>query len=184
MSESIEAQIKRLTPLARYHARRWTRTLGLTCTYEDLLGIALVALWESVRDFDESHGAALPTYATVRMTNALNAEWTHWRRKKRFGIRLGDSIESAAEDETPIALVASNPSQEDLVDARRVCDIIASLPKRERRVLELRSEGIPLRAVGRKLGLSGEMVRQLEVRAIELARRSLERPRLVRSKRR
>lgn len=47
----------------------------------------------------------------------------------------------------------------------------ASLTKRQRQVLELRAAGMTLAEIGRRLGISGERVRQIEARLASRARR-------------
>jgi RNA polymerase primary sigma factor len=60
---------------------------------------------------------------------------------------------------------------------RAMADALADLPKRERRVLELRfgledDQPKTLREIGEQLGLSRERVRQIESRALNKLRRS------------
>ncbi|WP_370655513.1 sigma factor-like helix-turn-helix DNA-binding protein [Candidatus Binatus sp.] len=48
-----------------------------------------------------------------------------------------------------------------------------TLTGRQQQVLQLRSEGLSCRAVGQRLGVSAERVRQIEARLRTLVRRSL-----------
>ena len=67
---------------------------------------------------------------------------------------------------------------EDSIRVSRVREAVASLPERERRIMELRfgfgSEPLSLEAIGKELGLTRERVRQLEAQSLLHLERELE----------
>jgi len=67
---------------------------------------------------------------------------------------------------------------EDSIRVSRVREAVASLPERERRILELRfgfgTEPLSLEAIGKELGLTRERVRQLEAQSLMHLERELE----------
>jgi len=109
----------------------------------------------------------------------------------RMTLRIGArdlSLDSAAAPGSDLKLIdaiaSDGPDPEDLALAadeanRRACRLrtaLATLPERERRIVEERhlSDDAPLlREIGRRFGVSKERVRQLEKRALERLRRML-----------
>ena len=82
----------------------------------------------------------------------------------------------ALADERPGPEEAAIAADETRQRRRRLAQALATLPERERRIVEERhlSEAAPLlREIGRRLGVSKERVRQLEKRALERLKRML-----------
>ena len=87
-------------------------------------------------------------------------------------LRLIDAIADDAPGPEETALAADEARRR----AGRIAEALATLPARERRIVEerhLRDDAPLLREIGRRIGVSKERVRQLEKRALERLRRML-----------
>jgi RNA polymerase sigma factor (sigma-70 family) len=174
--------------LAYWTANQWlnavnSRYPGL---YEDrrdeVQGEAMLCLMRCVSLFDRHRGYQFSTYVGNSIYRWLQA-WEHRKGGARDLDRLDpkdaatgrtrrvvESLDFAAADGWTPAMGVADRGQ-DPVDAWMTRDAVehylALLTPRERQVVAMRFfEGLTFRACGRKLGVSKERVRQIQVRAL------------------
>jgi RNA polymerase sigma factor (sigma-70 family) len=135
------------------------------CDYADLIQEGWIGLWQAILHYDPEWGSAFSTYAgraiRNRVWNAVRREWKAggWREVERRGEILEGVIQAWQTEQIRQAV-------EEELD---------SLPKRLRQVIES-VYGIGWRAperlveVGKRMGISGERVRQLRNEALVLLR--------------
>ena len=92
--------------------------------------------------------------------------------------RVADVVraERPAEDLDGVDIVSHDIGEDDFeqvlkaVSAEQLRPLLLRLSEREREILRARAEGESLRAIGRRLGVSGERVRSIEARALARVR--------------
>jgi RNA polymerase sigma factor (sigma-70 family) len=162
-----------LSAIARRHARP-SRDL------HELIAEGAVPLILAVEKFDVSRGFKFSTYATWAITHQLNRslgkDLTHL---SRFRTGKEEVVESLADDRT--SEVDHETSREQLREV--VLRLLGDLEDRERQILVDRfgldgNSERSLRAIGMRLGVSGERVRQIERSARRKMLRAARRERL------
>ena len=159
-------------PLAHWLANKWAR--GRPQLADDLRQEACVALLKAATKFDPTReDANWPAFASRQIRWALLAfmskQAEHRRRyPEARPIVDEDGTETQAVDLVP---VDPDPRQDPAraAVAARARAAVAALPPRECRVVGLRylsSGGYTLEAIGGRLGVTRERVRQIEVRGL------------------
>jgi RNA polymerase sigma factor (sigma-70 family) len=130
--------------------------------YEEALQAGRIGLWRAIQGYDPTRGTTFSTYAWVAICRQI-----HGRAKEL-------SRETAAwSQEMPASQVVSDPAEEleRQLTQDTLLDLVDQLPKRLRQVMVGRyglGERPPrtLKELGKKLGLTGERVRQLQQDAL------------------
>lgn len=158
------------------------------CASEDLVSIGTVGLIKAVNSYRHGSGTALGTYAARCIENEILMT-LRASRKRRGDVSLSDPIGTDGEgnDITFMDILGTNAEElEDTVIRRvtleRIRVLLATLPKRERLVLELRygmldGHAHPQHEVAQRLGISRSYVSRVEKHALELLREALEKGR-------
>jgi RNA polymerase sigma factor (sigma-70 family) len=134
---------------------------------EELEACALEGLWIAAKSYQPERGP-FSTWACVIIKRRIQRDINHWARKKRAGdnstlslsapvdgdMELGDSIADDAPG--PEALALARVAAAVALDA---CD------DRARQIFRASAAGFTLQEIGAGMGLSGERVRQLAVKA-------------------
>ena len=183
MEEAWELAM-RYRPIAVRAARRQRRS---RIDYEDLVQEGLLALYVAALAYEPSKGS-FGAYARVVVRRRVVRAAVEGRLPVKvdpdrwLAARAADArSEIAAVSENPVvvhpdgALVLDGIASPER-DAEREADHaiaarhLRALPERERRIVEQRSQGRSLDAVGSELGLSRERTRQLERQALRTLR--------------
>lgn len=128
-------------PLARAMARKFVRRVGGMLEFDDLLSIAMTAMWKRAPLFDESRGVSFGQYAEMCIWTDLRAEQTRvWREGRRAWLQQ-ESIHAQDDDDRGIDLTSPNPSPQALLSKARlfkkVRAAVATLPRLQRSAIEL-----------------------------------------------
>ena len=173
----------------KFHNTVMGRRLG---TLEDCEQEAILGLIRAAQGFDESRGFRFSTYACTVIPQRL------MQAAKQLGVvkiptsydgtqPLGQAATIISSLDEPIdgfedgnltigGTIGARPEHEDgatRVMNREVADAMRWLPFRERRILELRSQGETLTKIGERYSLSKERIRQIERRGLNRLREKL-----------
>ncbi|WP_166822297.1 sigma-70 family RNA polymerase sigma factor [Thalassoroseus pseudoceratinae] len=162
-NELVQANLRLVVSIAR-------RFVDNAHTFDDLVSDGQVALMNAIEKFDYTRGFRFSTYATHAIQR------TYYRRikkKQRESVRLlhasTDLMEEMPDDSDSV-----EEEHADMTQIRNLHALISSeLDEREQLILCARyglgdeMESATLRAIGQRLGISKERVRQIQIRAIE-----------------
>lgn len=132
--------------------------------YDDLKHEAVLAMGEAAKNFNPDKGA-FSQIASVYINNKLKSLYTkQLRRSVRDGGSLNEPLPSGDEKIEGVPAPVEKPSGD--VDAiSKIQKVVAALPERERRILEMKAEGMSLREISEGLKpdytLSHERINQL-----------------------
>ena len=158
---------------------RWIAGKLRAPDHGSVTGAALLAVVKATERYDETRGP----FAAFAGLLAKRAAWSEVQRQRRTAARETSLFVTGADGEEVER--RDLPREEPDVEARLLVaslrEALATLPERERRVLELHfgltGDARTLTEVGLAVGLSRPRVWQLERRAIERLRQALtERP--------
>lgn len=169
-----DPKIAQYLPLARSYARKYAGEL-IGHTFDDLLSIAMEALWRATEKWVPERGANFVTFAGHVITHAFWNEAKKARRQRRIPLRAFVSTTRDEDEEMPLHLVSSEPGPDELLEARRapVLDAaLRSLKRREREVITgLYYADQTFAEVGEQLGFTRQRAQQIESKALERMRR-------------
>lgn len=169
-----DPRIAQYLPLARSYARKYAGEL-IGHTFDDLLSIAMEALWRATERWVPERGANFVTFAGHVITHAFWNEAKKARRQRRIPLRAFVSTSRDEDEEMPLHLVSSEPGPDELLEARRapVLDAaLRSLKRREREVITgLYYADQTFAEVGEQLGFTRQRAQQIESKALERMRR-------------
>lgn len=169
-----DPRIAQYLPLARSYARRFAGEL-IGHTFDDLLSIAMEALWRATERWVPERGANFVTFAGHVITHAFWNEAKKARRQRRIPLRAFVSTSRDEDEEMPLHLVSSEPGPDELLEARcaPVLDAaLRSLKRREREVITgLYYADQTFAEVGEQLGFTRQRAQQIESKALERMRR-------------
>jgi RNA polymerase sigma-70 factor (ECF subfamily) len=158
-------------PLARAMARKFVRRVGGMLEFDDLLSIAMAAMWKKAPDFDETRGATFGQYAELCMWTALRLEQNKvWNERRRAWLQQ-ESIHPKDDEDRGIQLLSAAPSPQELVSKaqlfRKVRDTVSGLPEKQREAIELCFfDEMTLAEAGALSGVSRQAVEQHQRKAI------------------
>ena len=130
--------------------------------YEEALQAGRIGLWRAIQGYDPTRGTTFSTYAWVAICHQIHRRARELGRDTEVWLR-----------EMPASWVVPDPAEE--VEKRlahnALLDLVSQLPERLRQVIVGRyglGEDPPrmLKELGKKLGLTGERVRQLQQDAL------------------
>lgn len=139
------------------------------CTPEDLTSIGTVGLIKAVNSYRPGSGTALGTYAARCIENEILMT-LRASRKRRGDVSLSDPIGTDGEGNDITFMDILGSEQDELEDAvirrvtlTRIRELLSTLPKRERLVLEMRygmldGRAHPQHEVAKRLGISRSYV--------------------------
>lgn len=169
-----DPKIAQYLPLARSYARKYAGEL-IGHTFDDLLSIAMEALWRATERWVPERGANFVTFAGHVITHAFWNEAKKARRQRRIPLRAFVSTTRDEDEEMPIHLVSSEPGPDELLEARRrpvLEAALRSLKRREREVITgLYYADQTFSEVGEQLGFTRQRAQQIEGKALERMRR-------------
>jgi len=133
--------------------------------YSDLIQEGRIGLWRAIVGYDPGRGNAFSTYAWKAIRNQV---WGAVRRSNK-----GESWLEGDEEGDNLAEIVSDWQEEQIRQA--VQEELACIPERLRQVIELAygldgQAPMSLAAIGRKLGLTRERIRQIRNEALALLR--------------
>lgn len=169
-NELVQANLRLVVSIAR-------RFVDVSHTFDDLVSDGQVALMNAIEKFDYSRGFRFSTYATHAIQR------TFYRRIKKKQRESGRVSQASADlmEELPDLSDSAEEEHADLSQIRNLYSLISSeLDEREQLILKARfglgdeSESNTLRAIGQRLGISKERVRQIQIRAIEKLQEQLQ----------
>lgn len=162
-AEIVQANLRLVVSIAR-------RFVDANHNFDDLVSDGQIALMNAIEKFDISRGFRFSTYATHAIQR------TFYRRIKKSQRDMNRFKLAPAEMMADVPDNAADESftAEDLGSLKKVLQFMETeLDDRERCILQARfglgsdNDGETLRAVGSRLGISKERVRQIQIRAIE-----------------
>ncbi len=178
----IEAGIAANEGLVRSIVARMTGERGLEPD-EDMLQMGRIALWNALRRFNPSRGMQLSTYAVPCIRNCVLDELRHRGRYRGLFVRslqdpLGEGEEGTWEDvvaDERAADPAGDSEEEEEERTESVLRRVASLPERDREVVELRyglrgGRRLSQREIAEAQGVSDQRICAIHRRAIERLR--------------
>jgi len=166
----IRANLRLVVSIARKHVSGGPQSLF------ELISDGNVSLMRAVEKFDYARGYKFSTYASwAIMKNFARSVPRERYRQGRFMTGQEDALEVAA------GLATYDPTEGSIPEIRESIDaVLAQLSLRERAILVehygLTHKGstATLEELGRKLGISKERVRQIEIHALKKLRKLLE----------
>lgn len=173
-----DPRIAQYLPLCRSRARQYLRRMRGQRDFEDLVNVALVAVWKATQSHDEDGAASFGTYVRTCVKNALENErkevWAISRRTAMAQI----SMSPASEDDLPLDLPSQDPSPLALLssarDHRLVREAMAQIKPGHRAVLEDLFFGESDQVeVAKSSSVSRQAVQQLSVEALRSLARTL-----------
>lgn len=172
-----DPRIARYMPLARSFARKYAGELPLH-TFDDLLSIAMEALWRATERWVPERGATFVTFAGQCITHALWLEIKRSRAQRRIPVRELLSTSPVNSDDGYFDLPSDAKTPEEILSERAVKGTVTSLMRgldtRRKLVIRRRYQaGATLEQIGAELGVTRERARQLEVEALGKMRRVL-----------
>lgn len=176
----IEEGIAANEGLVRSVVARITGERGLELD-EDMLQMGRIALWNALRRFDPRRGMKLSTYAVPCIRNCVLDELRRRARYRGVFVRslqdpLGEGEEGTWEDvvaDERAADPAGGSGEEERTES--VLRRVASLPKRDREVVELRyglrgGRCLSQREIAEAQGVTDQRISAIHSRAIERLR--------------
>jgi len=144
---------------ARHHAR--------DMPIDELSAEALFGLTYASSLFDEEYGVPFSAYAFMVIRHQLTAAVRNWRKAKRAGQYLGSLDGFIRETE-----VLPKPVLAEGLEAHEMCEQVRRvIPARWYEVIyQYHAEGQTLDAIGQRLGVTRQRVRQLLVQATKRVR--------------
>ena len=178
--EEIEEGIAENEGLVRSIVARITGERGLELD-EDMLQMGRIALWNALRRFDPRRGMKLSTYAVPCIRNCVLDELRRRARYRGVFVRsLQDPLEEGEEGTWEDVVAderAADPAGDSEEEERteRVLRRVASLPERDREVVELRyglrgGRRLSQREIAVAQGVSDQRICAIHQRAIERLR--------------
>jgi RNA polymerase sigma-70 factor (ECF subfamily) len=152
-------------------ARKFVRRMGGMLDFDDLLSIAMTAMWKRAPLFDESRGVTFGQYAEMCMWTDLRVEQKRvWVEARRAWLQQ-ESIHAQDDDDRGIELTSPNPSPQELVIKARlfkkVRAAVATLPRRQRVAVELCFfDDLTFVEAGAATGVSKQAVEQNQRKAL------------------
>ncbi len=140
---------------------------------EDLVSEGCVGLMKAIRRYDPDQGARLGTYAT----NWYDAEIREYTKRQVRMESLNEPAGEAGVEKLHLLADERDDQEQALADADELRARLAfleralnSLPEPERQIIverHLRHQATPLKDLGVRYGLSGESIRQMELKALK-----------------
>ncbi|QGJ70598.1 RNA polymerase ECF-type sigma factor [Planctomycetales bacterium 10988] len=161
-NELIRSNLRLVVSIAK-------RFVEAGASFDDLVSEGNMALLRAVEKFDYARGYRFSTYATHAIRRTYHRLWLNRLKDKGRKADSGAEILSDVADYREL----QNEREGQWINLKKwLTQNIAQLDPRERLIIRSRFglnqnlKGQPLRAVGKKLGISKERVRQLEKRAL------------------
>jgi RNA polymerase sigma factor (sigma-70 family) len=139
---------------------------------EDLVSEGCVGLMKAIRRYDPDHGARLGSYAVIW----IEAEIREFTLRQVRMESLNEPAGEAGIEKIHLLADEREDQEQALADADELRARLAfleralnSLPDRERQIIverHLRHQATPLKDLGVRYGLSGESIRQMELKAL------------------
>ncbi len=140
---------------------------------EDLVSEGCVGLMKAIRRYDPDQGARLGTYAT----KWIDAEIREYTKRQVRMESLNEPAGEAGVEKLHLLADERDDQEQALADADELRARLAfleralnSLPEPERQIIverHLRHQATPLKDLGVRYGLSGESIRQMELKALK-----------------
>jgi RNA polymerase sigma-32 factor len=150
--------------------------LKFDASWEDLVSQGFVGLMKAVRRYDPDRGARLGAYAYKWIEAELREYTLRQVPMESLNEPAGeDGVEKIhlLEDEGEDQEWAFSNAQERLMRQAFLARALESLPDAERQIIverHLRDQPTPLKDLGARFGLSGESIRQMELKALKALR--------------
>jgi RNA polymerase sigma factor (sigma-70 family) len=163
----LQANLRLVVSTAKVHA-------GPQTPLFELVSDGNMSLLRAIEKFDYARGTRFSTYAVYVIARDFarsipeEAQWTARLAPELVGSAAEKPVPTAGDDEALLRRAAA------LLD-----DLLTELPQREREVIQARfgltgTDGpVSLEELGRRMGVSGERVRQIERSALDKLRRRL-----------
>jgi RNA polymerase sigma factor (sigma-70 family) len=145
-------------------------------SWEDLMSEGCVGLMKAIRRYDPDQGARLGTYAT----KWIDAEIREYTKRQVRMESLNEPAGEAGVEKLHLLADERDDQEQVLADADELRARLAfleralnSLPEPERQIIverHLRRQATPLKDLGARFGLSGESIRQMELKALNSMR--------------
>ena len=142
-------------------------------SWEDLVSEGCVGLMKAIKRYDPDQGARLGTYAT----KWIDAEIREYTKRQVRMESLNEPAGEAGVEKLHLLADERDDQEQTLGDARQrrvrrefLKKALNSLPDPERQIIverHLRQQATPLKDLGARFGLSGESIRQMELKALK-----------------
>lgn len=154
--------------IARVVAKRIYRRFGRLAELEDFEQQAMLGLIDASDRFDPDAGAKFSTWAfRVCHQRCLTLIQTDVARaaKGRVMRKLGEHDVHVVDQRAPRPDQIAQANEEIGGAPRSIAAAMARLTDRQRQILEYRYKGETLRRIGRRLGVTRQRIRQIELKA-------------------
>ena len=145
-------------------------------SWEDLVSEGCVGLMKAIKRYDPDQGARLGTYAT----KWIDAEIREYTKRQVRMESLNEPAGEAGVEKLHLLADERDDQEQALADADELRARLAfleralnSLPDTERQIIverHLRRQATPLKDLGARFGVSGERIRQMELKALKTMR--------------
>lgn len=159
-------------PLARSIARKFLPNMGGMLDLDDLVSVALQAMWEATPSFDDKRGVKFGQFARSCMRLALRRQQRDvWNKQRRVWLEQ-TSIHPDGDDYRGIELVTGWPDPERAYSTYELATaVLNTTTGRDRQLIRQLFLGDTLADAGKDAGVSRERARCIQEQAFRIAKR-------------
>jgi len=163
-------------PLARAMACKFLPRMGGMLELDDLVSVALTAVWVAAPDFDKARGVTFGQFARKCIWNALRRHQRDiWKQQRRAWLQQV-SIHPQSDEERGIELPTTWPDPERAYAAFQIAtQVVEAGNERDRELLRQLLLGETLVDAGNDAGISKQRAHEIQERAFRIVRKRVER---------
>lgn len=176
-----DAQIRDNLALVHFHVKSIRRRLPPSVLYEDLVAAGKLGLLQALMSDPGANVAYLSIRIRGAILDALRA--ADWSPRRRSTDRPEDAVHVVTMAPSDLPHVAAPDTLERRSEARDFVRLTEVLSKRERKVIRWILDGLLIKEIASKLGVSSTRVLQVRDRAVERMKEQYRAPRRRRKRR-